>query len=314
MLDVCLLGTGGMMPLPGRFLTSLLIRYNGNSILTDCGEGTQVAIRKKGWSVNPIGLICITHFHGDHISGLPGLLLSIGNSERTEPVTIIGPKGLESVVKSLLVIAPQLPFRLNFVEIEGDSFSYSYKGVDITAFKVKHNVPCYGYSFSVERAGKFHPEMAKANEVPLKFWNALQKGNTVTDGDKTYTPDMVLGESRRGLKVTYTTDTRPVESITEAARDADLFVCEGMYGDNESDKKAREKKHMTFKEAALIGAAARPRRMWLTHFSPSMAYPPEYIGAAKAIYKKISLGRDGRSIDLMFDDDEEEGHDKKPEA
>ena len=240
MLDICLLGTGGMMPLPDRFLTSLLVRYNGNSVLIDCGEGTQVAIKKKGWSVNPIGLICITHFHGDHVAGIPGLLLSIGNSGRTEPITILGPKGIERVVKSLCIIAPELPFNVNFVEIEGEGGVFEFLGMKIEAFKVKHNVICYGYNIVVERAGRFLPDKAKENDVPLKCWNRLQKGEIVELEGKTYTPDMVMGGERRGLKVTYCTDTRPVSVIAEKAKDADLFICEGMYGDHESDQKARE--------------------------------------------------------------------------
>ena len=114
MLDVCLLGTGGMMPLPYRWLTSLLVRYNGSSLLIDCGEGTQIAIKEKGWSFKPIDVICFTHYHGDHISGLPGLLLTMGNADRTEPLTLIGPKGLERVVNSLRVIAPELPFQIKY--------------------------------------------------------------------------------------------------------------------------------------------------------------------------------------------------------
>ena len=117
MLDVCLLGTSGMMPLPGRWLTALMTRLNGSSLLIDCGEGTQIAIKEKGWSFHSIDVICFTHYHGDHISGLPGLLLSMGNAERTEPVTVIGPKGLERVVNALRVIAPELPFEIRFVEL-----------------------------------------------------------------------------------------------------------------------------------------------------------------------------------------------------
>ena len=120
MLDVCLLGTGGMMPLPRRWLTALMCRYNGSNILIDCGEGTQVAIKQKGWSFKPIDVICITHFHADHISGLPGLLLTMGNAERTEPLTMIGPRGLEKVVKALRIIAQELPFEINFIELSGD--------------------------------------------------------------------------------------------------------------------------------------------------------------------------------------------------
>ena len=118
MLDVCLLGTGGMMPLPRRYLTSLMCRYNGSNILIDCGEGTQVAIKQKGWSFKPIDVLCITHYHADHISGLPGLLLTMGNAERTEPLFMIGPKGLEKVVNSHRIIAPEIPFDIEFIELK----------------------------------------------------------------------------------------------------------------------------------------------------------------------------------------------------
>lgn len=303
MLDLCLLGSGGMMPLPNRYLTALLLRYNGNSVLIDCGEATQVAIKKSGWSVNPIGLICITHFHGDHIAGLPGLLLSIGNSERKESITIVGPKGIERVTKSLLVIAPELPFDLNFIELEAEGGSFQYEGMKVTAFKVNHNVLCYGYSISVERAGKFLPEKARENGIPLAFWSRLQKGETVSDGDKVYSPDMVMGEARRGLKVTYCTDTRPTETIEEMAQDADLFICEGMYGGRDFDKKAKQKKHMTMIEAATIGSKARPRRMWLTHYSPAMAHPEWFMKEVTKVYEKVELGKDGKSITLMFDEE-----------
>ena len=121
MLDICLLGTGGMLPLPYRYLTSLMVRYNGSSILIDCGEGTQNSIRIKGLSFKPIDVICITHFHADHISGLPGMLLTMGNAERTAPLTMIGPKGLEKVVNSLRIIAPELPFEIKFIELENES-------------------------------------------------------------------------------------------------------------------------------------------------------------------------------------------------
>ena len=117
MLDVCLLGTAGMMPLPHRWLTASLMRYNGSSLLIDCGEGTQIAIKEKGWTFKPIDVICFTHYHADHISGLPGLLLSMGNAERTEPLTMIGPKGLERVVGALRMIAPELPFEIRYIEI-----------------------------------------------------------------------------------------------------------------------------------------------------------------------------------------------------
>lgn len=303
MLDVCLLGSGGMMPLPNRYLTALLVRYNGNSVLIDCGEATQVAIKKSGWSVNPIAFICITHFHGDHIAGLPGLLLSIGNSERKDPITIIGPKGLERVARSLLVIAPELPFELRFIELEGDGGTYEYEGMKIIAFRVKHNVVCYGYSIIVERAGKFNPEKAKEINIPLKLWSRLQKGELVEEDGILYRPEMVMGEARRGLKLTYCTDTRPTDKIGEMAEEADLFICEGMYGGTEFDAKAKAKKHMTMLEAAEIGQIAKPRRMWLTHYSPSMVHPEWYLKDLKKTFDRIELGKDGKSITLNFDEE-----------
>ena len=203
MLDVCLLGTSGMMPLSGRWLTALMTRYEGSSLLIDCGEGTQVAIRERGWSVHAIDTICFTHYHGDHISGLPGLLLSMGNSDRREPVTMIGPRGLEKVVNSLRVIAPGLPFPIRFIELSQPCQDLEINGYCIRAFKVNHSVTCYGYSIEIKRGGRFYPERAKQNQVPLKFWSRLQKGETIQDEGTVYTPDMVIGPPRKGIKVTY---------------------------------------------------------------------------------------------------------------
>lgn len=303
MLDVCLVGTGGMMPLPRRWLTALMTRYNGSSLLIDCGEGTQVAIKEKGWSFKPIDVICFTHYHGDHISGLPGLLLTMGNADRTEPLTLIGPKGLERVVNALRVIAPELPFELKFIEITAPEQVLEINGYKITAFRVNHNVICYGYTLEILRQGKFSPERAKENEIPLKFWNPLQKGQTIEADGKVYTPDMVLGPDRKGIKVTYTTDTRPTESILRNAKDSDLFICEGMYGEEDKAEKAKGYKHMTFREAAVIARDAKVNEMWLTHYSPSLARPDEFIHIAKEIFPKSYLGKDGKTLELNFEEE-----------
>ena len=146
MLDICLLGTGGMMPLPNRWLTSLMARYNGTGILIDCGEGTQIAMKEKGWSPKPIDIMCFTHYHADHISGLPGMLLTMGNAEKTTPLLMIGPKGLARVVNALRVVAPELPFEIQYMEITEQEQSFQFEGFRIEAFKVNHNVLCYGYS------------------------------------------------------------------------------------------------------------------------------------------------------------------------
>ncbi len=303
MLDVCLLGTGGMMPLPRRWLTALMCRYNGSNILIDCGEGTQVAIKQKGWSFKPIDVICITHFHADHISGLPGLLLTMGNAERTEPLTMIGPRGLEKVVKALRMIAQELPFEINFIELSDDRQIIDIGEYKINAFKVKHNVTCFGYSIEIDRKGRFNPEKAKELNLPVKCWGLLQKGETIIYEDKKYTPDMVMGERRKGLKVTYTTDTRPVQAIVEAATGADLFICEGMYGEPDKEAKAREYKHMTFKEAATIAKEANPNEMWLTHYSPSLVKPQLYMDTVTKIFPNAKAGKDGMSVDLKFEEE-----------
>lgn len=302
MLDVCLLGTGGMMPLPYRWLTSLMTRYNGSSLMIDCGEGTQIAVKEKGWSLKPVDIMCFTHYHADHISGLPGILLTMGNAERTEPLIMIGPKGLERVVNALRVIAPELPFPIEYIELEQPQQTICLKGYKITAFKVNHNVLCYGYTIEIERAGQFLLEQAKALEIPMKYWSRLQKGMTIEEDGKCYTPDMVLGPQRKGIKVTYCTDTRPTKSIVENAAGADLFICEGMYAEKEKEAKARQYKHMTFYEAAQMAKEAEVAKMWLTHFSPSLVRGEDYMNQVKSIFPNAVLGKDGKTVELDFED------------
>lgn len=301
MLDICLLGTGGMMPLPRRKLTAMMARFNGSSLLADCGEGTQVAIKEKGWSFKSIDVICFTHYHADHISGLPGLLLTIGNTERTEPITIVGPKGAERVVGALRIIAPELPFGLRFVELEGPEETLSLHGYELTAFRVNHNVPCYGYAMKINRAGKFRPEQAIALQIPQNCWNRLQKGETVEMEGKTYTPDMVLGPTRKGIKVVYCTDTRPTDAIAAHAQEADLFICEGMYGEKEKAEKARQYKHMTIYEAAELARRAQAKELWLTHYSPSLIRVEPYMDEVKKIFSHAMPGRDGKTRILDFE-------------
>lgn len=304
MLDVCLLGTAGMMPAPNRWLTSMLLRFNGECILTDCGEGTQIALREAGFSPNPVSVICITHFHADHISGLPGFLLAMGNSDRTEPLLIIGPKGVERVVNSLRIIAPQLPFEVNFHELSAAEEYIDVLGMTVHAFKVNHNILCYGYSFSVSRAGKFNVQAAQALGLPVQLWNPLQKGKTVEYEGKTYTPNMVMGEARKGLKVTYCTDTRPTEALVNAAQGSDLLICEGMYAEADKLQMAVKKKHMTFYEAAQVAKSAGVEQLWLTHFSPSMTGHKSYMPAVKEIFPNSHLGKDGKLLELDFAEEE----------
>lgn len=303
MLDICLLGTGGMMPLPYRWLTSMMARYNGQSILIDCGEGTQIAMKEKGWSPKPIDVICFTHFHADHISGLPGMLLTMGNAERTEPLLLVGPKGLAKVVASLRVIAPELPFVIDCLELNEAEHTIHFDGFRIEAFRVNHNVTCYGYSIVIDRVGKFQVDKAVGLGIEKKYWSRLQRGEIIETEKMTLVPEMVLGPARKGIKVTYCTDSRPTEGIVKNAADADLFICEGMYGEPDKKAKAKENKHMTFYEAAEMAKRAGVKKMWLTHYSPSLNRPEEYLQAVRKIFPETETCKDGKTIELVFDEE-----------
>lgn len=304
MLDICLLGTGGMMPLPYRWLTCLMARFNGTNILIDCGEGTQIAMKEKGWSPKPIDIMCFTHYHADHIAGLPGMLLTMGNAEKTTPLLMIGPKGLTRVVNGLRTIAPELPFEIKYMEITEQEQIFSFDGFHIETFRVNHNVTCYGYNIVVDRIGRFQVEKALSLGIEKCYWNKLQKGMTIETDKGTYTPDMVLGGGRKGIKVTYCTDSRPTEGIVSHAKGADLFICEGMYGEPEKKAKAKEYKHMTFYEAAQMAKDAEVKEMWLTHYSPSLMRPEEYMKDVKAIFPNSYAAKDGRSVELGFPEDD----------
>ena len=223
--EVNILGCGSALPTTRHMATSQVINIREKLFMIDCGEGTQVAVKERGWSFKPIDVICFTHYHGDHISGLPWLLLTMGNADRSEPLTLIGPKGLERVVNALRVIAPEHPIEIKYIEITKPEEVIEINGYRITAFRVNHNVICYGYTLEILRQGRFSPERARDQGIPLKFWNPLQKGQTIEEDGIVYTPDMVLGPERKGIKVTYTTDTRPTESILRNAKDSDLIIC-----------------------------------------------------------------------------------------
>lgn len=303
MLDICLLGTSGMMPLPNRWLTSMMARHNGSSLLIDCGEGTQIAIKEKGWTFKPIDVICFTHYHADHISGLPGLLLTMGNADRLEPLLLVGPKGLTQVVDALRMIAPELPFEIIYKELQEPTESFTINGMIVRAFRVNHNISCYGYTVEIERAGKFMVEKAKDLGLPVQMWGKLQKGETIEFDGTTVEPTMVLGPPRKGLKVGYCTDTRPTKSMVENLEGSDLLIIEGMYGEPEKASKARQYKHMTFYEAAQVAKEANVGQMWLTHFSPSLVRPEQYMKDVTAIFENSFLGKDGKTLELVFDEE-----------
>lgn len=306
MIDLTLLGCGGGMPTPDRHLSSLLINYRGRKILIDCGEGTQVSMKMSNSGFKTIDYICITHIHGDHIIGLPGLLSTIGNSGRKETLHIIGPEGITEAVNAFMVIVGQLPYDINIIENPTDYIyvdnNYINKDIIISTLEVDHSTPCIAYSFYLKRKAKFDIDKATENEVPKMLWNKLQQNDEITFEDKLYTKDMVMGQDRKGLKISFVTDTRPNENIEEFIKNSDLFICEGMYGDSEDLKKAIKNKHMIFKESATLAKNGDVSHLILTHFSPAMKNPSDYKDNATNIFENTTIGYDRMNISLNFKD------------
>jgi ribonuclease Z len=299
-LDIALVGTGGMMPLPNRWLSSVLFRYANHLVLFDCGEGTQISLRALGWGIKAIDLVVISHLHGDHIAGLPGLLLTQGNSGRTEPVDVLGPPGLTDAVDKLRVIAPYLPFEVRCRDLgPGDTFELG--GLHGTCAPGEHHVPCLAYRLEVPRGRAFLPDQARRLGIPVAHWRALQHEETVTwDGHHTAKPDQVLGPPRRGLAVAVVTDTRPTPELERLAQGVDLLICEGTYGSSEDQPKAVERKHMTFAEAACMARNARAGQLLLTHFSPAVVDPQSHAASATEVFAKTVIGRDHLTLTLNF--------------
>lgn len=303
MLDIALLGCGGSMPIASRYLTSMLAAYNGRMLLIDCGEGTQVSLKLLKWGFKHIDTICFTHYHADHVVGFPGLLLTIANSERVETLTIIGPPGLTKVVEGLTVIAPNLPYELKLIELNiKEEHSIKIGNFTLNAQPVEHTVPCFAYSIEVERMRKFDRAKAEQENIPIELWNRLRKGEEISYKGRILTQELVLGEMRRGLKLCYCTDTRPIERLIDFIKDAELFICEGMYGSDEFLPKALENRHMLFSEAAGLAASGNVKELWLTHFSPSLLNPEDYLDNTRKIFQNTILGQDRMTRTLNFSD------------
>lgn len=310
MVDLALLGCGGGMPIPERYLSSLLINYMGRKILIDCGEGTQVSMKLLGWGFKSIDVILITHGHGDHIVGLPGLLLTMGNSGKTNPITIIGPEGISDIVNGLRAAAPYLPYQVNIIENPENKINVkvikegmepaSTGDLSISAITLNHSSSCLGYSLYFRRKPKFDVKKAESFQIPRIFWNRLQKNEVIKYKGKTLLPDMVLGEERKGIKLSFITDTRPAINIPPFINESDLFICEGTYGDDGDREKAIKYKHMTFSEAAELAREGQVKELLLTHFSPSLQEPSDYKNNAEKIFKNTIIGYDRLIKTLCF--------------
>lgn len=312
MLDITLLGTGGGMPMPNRHLSSTIITYNGRKILFDCGEGTQVAMRKWRTGFRSIDIILLTHFHGDHTFGLPGLLATIGNSDRRKPIIVIGPAGLKYIMSSVLNLTGKLPFDIKLIEEPKMKLGFNIKTeilelvnqdkseLYISNINLEHSSQCLGYKIYVPRSPKFNPQKAIEYDIPVKYWSILQSGREVEYNGRIFKANMVLGEEREGLTFSYVTDSRPNDQITEFVRDSNYLVCEGTYGDDADLDKARKNTHMTFSEAAELAKAANVDKLLLTHFSPSMNSMEKYREETTRIFKNTIIGYDGYKESITY--------------
>lgn len=300
MLDICLPGTGGMIPLEYRWLTCCWLEYQGNAYLIDCGEGTQIALKKAGCKISKLNTLLITHFHADHIAGLPGLLLTLGNSGKTTPLIIVGPEGIEKIVAGLTVIAPVLPYELQFIALrEETSGCIGRDGVEIDHLPLRHSIPCFGYRVTVKRKPIFNPGKAEALGIPKPLYKNLHAGESVCLGDgSVVSPDMVLDGERAPLRVCYCTDTQPTEGMADFAAGVDLLISEGMYGDAQMREKVNEKGHMIFADSAVLAKKAGVKQLWLTHYSPALTDPTYYIHQARKIFPRTTAAYDGIRLTL----------------
>lgn len=298
MIDLCTLGTGGTMPLHTRALSSLYVRNGSRALLVDCGEGTQVQIGKLGWGFLRIEALLLTHFHADHCSGVPGMLLALTKAGRTEPFHIWGPAGLTRVIHGLRVIAPKLTYEVILHEMTEAEEHFEAAGLQICAFPLEHGIPCYGFRFSLPRPRKFLPEKARELGIPVKLWGLLQRGESV-DG---WESDQVLGPPREGLSFVYATDTRPTAVISEMGSGTDCMILEGMYGEEEDLPKALKNAHMLFRESAALAREAGTKELVLTHFSTSVEEPEAFLPAAQAVFPETVCAADGMTWTLSYHD------------
>lgn len=305
MLKVTLLGTGGSIPLPNRFLSSALIEYKGRKILIDAGEGTQVSMRALNAGFKDLDVICITHLHGDHIIGLQGMLGTTSNTGRTEPITIIGPKGLKDVIDGFRLISPYLNYELNIIEAPNTPITINnehiHNEITISTLPVEHTRPCLAYRIDLHRLPQFDKEKAQHYHVPQKLWGRLQKGESpIVYHDQTYTSDMVQGKSKKGISISFVTDTLPIDSIIPFIKSSDLFICCANYGDESDKNKANKNKHMTFKDAATLAKKSDVHQLVLTHFSQAMRHPQKFLYNAKNIFENTIIGQDHIQLELNY--------------
>jgi len=307
-LEAFILGCGGMMPLPNRHLTSVLLRREGELFLFDCGEGTQISLRRLNLKWKKISVIFISHTHADHVTGIPGLLMLSSQVERDDPLYIIGPpKIAEFIEASRRVLDMYINYEIIVQEIASPGIVYKGDGFHVRSFPLSHTKPCYGYTLEEEmRPGEFHPEKAQCLKIPVgKLWGKLQDGETVELEDgRIIQPSDVMGQPRQGRKFSFVTDSLAIPEISTHVIGSDLFICEGMFGKDLTED-AHSKKHMTSSEAAAIAASSSGvKKLALIHYSPRYTeYDLKQILAeAKAVFQETVLTRDRMIFPIEYAD------------
>lgn len=307
MIDVTLLGTSALLPLPDRALTAAVIECAGHSVLLDCGEGTQTAARRAGISLMKTDVIALTHYHGDHIFGLPGLLQTLFCMGRTQPLYITGPAGLCEAMSPILTLAGHLPYEIRLMETPAEGISLRElcggwpHGAALASFQTAHRVASQGYVFTLNRSGRFIPQKAMALGIPVDRWGLLQKGQNVEWNGRMIDPTEVLGEPRKGLKVVFSGDTSACNSLKEAANHADLLIAEATYAEDTQRELAEERGHMVFSQAAALAGASQVRTLWLTHYSQIIEDPEAFLPNARHIFENTCCGYDGMRTILRFE-------------
>ena len=295
-----------MMPLPNRFLTSAMVRRDGELFLFDCGEGTQVSLKMLNLKWKKIHSIFISHMHADHVTGLPGILMLSSQVDRDEPLTLYGPPKLKEYVdanRRILDMYIHYEIIVKTVEpgviLETDDFI-------VRAFRLNHTKPCLGYVMQEkDRPGEFHPEKAQELGIPVgPLWGKLQRGETVTlsDGRVVSSKD-VMGEKRGGRKFSYVTDSLYLPSIAKEVAHSDLLLCEGMFT-SDMEETAYEKKHMTAGQAAQIAKDAEVAKLGLLHYSPRYGDRELrfLLKDARKIFPDTILTKDRMSFEIPLKD------------
>ena len=310
MLTITLLGTAATMPLPDRALSTAFAACGGHGLLFDCGEGTQAAARRAGVNLMRADAVCLTHYHGDHIFGLPGLLQTLGAQGRTRPLLLVGPKGLAGIWSAVRALTGPLPYAVRLQEADGplalDALSEGWPAdAVLRPFATRHRVPSVGYRLELPRAGRFDPARARALGVPVQQWKMLQQGQSVAlaDGSRA-APESVLGPARQGLSFLFSGDTAPCAALEQAAAEVDLLLCDATYALPEQAAQAKQYGHSTFGQSAALAAKAGAKRLWLVHYSPMITDPEEELAQAQSLFPAAECGFDGKSIALQY---EEEG-------